>query len=403
MSPSTLTFDRFERGVPIGAHTEAIDERIREHWCRIPVRWLLPAGVALAAGCALEPPAPTPPQPRPSEVRARITGLIPASVPDRTGWAADVYAALATLELTPNDRNICAVLAVVEQESTYRADPTVPGLSKIAWTEIEQRAGRIGVPMFAVRLALKLPSSNGRSYAERIDAARTERALSETFEDLIARVPLGGRLFGGLNPVRTAGPMQVAIAFAEQHVRERGYPYPLDGPVRPEVFTRRGGLYFGTAHLLAYEAPYDRPLYRFADFNAGRWASRNAAFQNAVSVASGIALDLDGDLLRPGSDEASPGATERAVRSLGRRLRMDDTTIRRALAEGEGPGFERGAIYTRVFELAERLDGRRLPRALVPQIRLKSPKITRKLTTEWFATRVEERHQRCLTRAAAKP
>src|SRR5690606_25877025 len=158
----------------------------------------------------------------------------------------------------------------------------------------------IGVPMFAVRLALKLPSSNGRSYAERIDAARTERALSETFEDLIARVPLGGRLFGGLNPVRTAGPMQVAIAFAEQHVRERGYPYPLDGPVRPEVFTRRGGLYFGTAHLLAYEAPYDRPLYRFADFNAGRWASRNAAFQNAVSVASGIALDLDGDLLRPG-------------------------------------------------------------------------------------------------------
>lgn len=196
--------------------------------------------------------------------------------------------------------------------------------------------------------------------------------------------------------------MQVAIAFAEQHVRERGYPYPLDGPVRREVFTRRGGLHFGIAHLLAYEAPYDRPLYRFADFNAGRWASRNAAFQNAVSLASGVPLDLDGDLVRPGGDEARPGATELAVRTLGRRLRMGDATIRRALEEGEGPGFERGALYARVFELADRLEGRRLPRAVVPKILLKSPKITRKLTTEWFATRVDERHRRCLARASAE-
>lgn len=366
------------------------------------LRWLLPAWLALAAGCALEPPSPAPPQPRPSEVRARIASLIPATVPDRAGWAADVYAALATLEIAPHDRNVCAVLAIVEQESSYRADPSVPGLPKIAWTEIERRAEGVGVPMFAVRLALKLPSSDGRSYAERIDAARTERELSETFEDLLDRVPLGRRLFGGLNPVRTGGPMQVAIAFAEQHVRERGYPYPLDGPVRREVFTRRGGLHFGIAHLLAYEAPYDRPLYRFADFNAGRWASRNAAFQNAVSLASGVPLDLDGDLVRPGGDEARPGATELAVRTLGRRLRMGDATIRRALEEGEGPGFERGALYARVFELADRLEGRRLPRAVVPKILLKSPKITRKLTTEWFATRVDERHRRCLARASAE-
>jgi len=35
----------------------------------------------------------------------------------------------------------------------------------------------------------------------------------------------------------------------------------------------------------------------------------------------------------------------------------------------------------------------------VPQIRLESPKITRKLTTEWFARRVDERYQRCLANA----
>jgi hypothetical protein len=32
---------------------------------------------------------------------------------------------------------------------------------------------------------------------------------------------------------------------------------------------------------------------------------------------------------------------------------------------------------------------------------LKSPKITRKLTTEWFANRVDERQRKCLARASA--
>jgi len=53
-----------------------------------------------------------------------------------------------------------------------------------------------------------------------------------------------------------------------------------------------------------------------------------------------------------------------------------------------------------VFELADQVEGRPVPRALVPRIQLKSPKITRELTTDWFAQRVDERHQRCMRRAA---
>ena len=64
--------------------------------------------------------------------------------------------------------------------------------------------------------------------------------------------------------------MQVSIAFAEAQAQGAALSLPDQGHVRREVFTRRGGLYFGTAHLLAYAAPYDQPLYRFADFNAGR-------------------------------------------------------------------------------------------------------------------------------------
>jgi hypothetical protein len=169
--------------------------------------------------------------------------------------------------------------------------------------------------------------------------------------------------------------------------------------VRREVFTRRGGLYFGTAHLLAYDAPYDQPLYRFADFNAGRLASRNAAFQNALSVASGLPVALDGDLL-PRSSGAPRGETERAAGTLSGRLGLSEPAIRRDLEKGEDAGFEKTALYERVFAYAEQLDRRTLPRAVLPRIDLQSPKFTRKLTTEWFARRVDERHRRCLARIA---
>ncbi len=43
-----------------------------------------------------------------------------------------------------------------------------------------------------------------------------------------------------------------------------------------------------------------------------------------------------------------------------------------------------------------------MPRAFVPNIRLESPKITRKLTTEWFAKRVDERYERCLARGRSR-
>lgn len=356
---------------------------------------------ALLAGCASETGRPTGPIRRPADVRAQVSALMPASVADRAGWAADIVAAFSALKLEPTTERLCAVLAVTEQESTFRADPPVANLPKVAWEEIERRADRMNVPMLLVRGALALSSSDGRSYAERIDGVRTERELSEIFEDFLGRIPLGQRLFAGYNPVRTGGPMQVGIAFAQAQVKDKPYPYPMPAGVRPEVFTRRGGLYFGIAHLLDYTAPYERMIHRFADFNAGRWASRNAAFQSAVSQASGIPLVLDGDLVRPDAPEDQPGPTEVAVRALSGPLGMNERQIRRALEEAEGPGFERSGLYRRVFEIAERQEGRSLPRAVMPRIDLRSPKITRKLTTEWFARRVDERHQRCMNRAAA--
>ena len=189
--------------------------------------------------------------------------------------------------------------------------------------------------------------------------------------------------------------MQVSIAFAERLAKQRHYPYPTTGNVRAEVFTRRGGLYFGIAHLLDYAAPYDEMIFRFADYNAGHFASRNAAFQNAVNIASGKRLALDGDLLAENSDE--PSATELAIRSIGGRLELNDAQIRAALEHGDDAEFEGTALYKRVMALADSVPpGRPVPRAMVPRIALKSPKISRNLTTDWFVRRVDDRYQRCV-------
>ena len=142
-------------------------------------------------------------------------------------------------------------------------------------------------------------------------------------------------------------------------------------------------------------------IYRFADFNAGHYASRNAAFQAAVSLAGGRKLALDGDLVLPGTTTGSPpGQTETALRELATALGMDAGRIRHELQRSDEAGFERSPLHAKVFSLAEQRAGKRLPRAVLPRIELQSPKITRRLTTEWFARRVDERYQRCLQRAA---
>ncbi|HKY92462.1 MAG TPA: DUF1615 domain-containing protein [Nevskiaceae bacterium] len=360
---------------------------------------ILAALLLALSGCATGPSVEGP-RLTPDEARALIAKLLPAQAADRAGWAADIYVAFTAMEIAPSPVNVCSVIAVTEQESSFQVEPLVPGLGVIAWREIYGRAERFGVPRKLVRAALGVPSPDGRSYAERIDAARNERELSEIFEDLIGIVPGGQALFAGSNPVRTGGPMQVSIAFAQDYADDHPYPYPVERSIRREVFTRRGGMYFGIAHLLDYPADYERPLFRFADFNAGHYASRNAGFQNALAIATGVPLALDGDLIRARSSAADPpGATETAARVLGKRLDLDADEIRDDLEKGGDASFGKSRLYARVFDLADERQGRAVPRAVVPKIKLQSPKISRDLTTEWFANRVETRYQRCLARS----
>jgi hypothetical protein len=366
-----------------------------------PSRVLAPvfATAVLLAACTVQQP----PQPSrsPEEIRAQIVHLMPARVSDRSGWAADIQAAFAAQRIDPSTQNLCATLAVAAQESGFIVDAPVPDLGRIALAEIDRRAGEHHVPAFLVHAALRIASHDGKSYEQRLAAARTEQDLSRIYEEFIASVPLGKRLFEGDNPIRTVGPMQVSVDFAAQYRQAHPYPYPMHGTIRDELFTRRGGVYFGIAHLLDYPTSYTRPLYRFADYNAGHYASRNAAFQQAVTIASGIPLALDGDVVRYDQGENAIGNTEVAVRSLAGNIDLTDAQIHRSLQQGESIDFEHATLYERVYNLAEQRAHKPLPRAIVPQIELVSPKITRKLTTQWYAGRIEERYEQCLARAAA--
>jgi hypothetical protein len=314
--------------------------------------------------------------------------LLPANIGDRSGWADDIATSFAALSIPAEPHKGCAVAAIIEQESGWQIDPVVPGLPDIARREMEKRLERYMVPAAVLDVMLRIKSPNGRTYGERLARVRTERELSRIYEDMIGIVPLGagGLLFGGMNPVRTGGPMQVNIDFAARVMRERPYPWNNAGSAREEVFSRRGGVYFGTAMLLDYPVSYDRMLYRFADYNAGRYASRNAAFQRLVAGLSRRTLDLDGDL---GSQTQ---AALEAISGLG----MERTSIERDLRLEKSFNFERTDLYARVRALAGQR-GIPLAVAAVPDIALESPKITRKLSTKWFADQVEKRYRRCLS------
>ena len=159
-------------------------------------------------------------------------------------------------------------------------------------------------------------------------------------------------------------------------------------------------MYFGTAILLDYPAPYAEPIYRFADFNAGRYSSRNAAFQRALSRLSREHLALDGDLLRyrdgRPADQASD--TQNALYRLASQLGMSRAEINRDLRNEKESAFAQTPLYRKVFTLADQRSGTPVARAQIPSIDLKSPKISRKLTTEWFAKRVDWRYRNCLAR-----
>src|SRR5438445_1663088 len=114
-------------------------------------RFSVLALLALLAGCATPPKKPMRPR---EEVRAQLATLIPSGAQDRAGWALDISDAFYALDVEPSASHLCAALAVIEQESSFVADPPAPSLGRLAQEDIDRRAGAHHIPAFAVHAAM---------------------------------------------------------------------------------------------------------------------------------------------------------------------------------------------------------------------------------------------------------
>ena len=361
-------------------------------------------------GCAHK----TSPSVRPDLTVDQVEPLFPPKISDTEGWARDLILALRTNGLPVDLEHACSVIAIAEQESGVQANPIVSGLPVIARESLAEKAkalGSFGSMVLSKLLEGKAPGTS-KTFDQRIDTLKTEADLDLLFRDILAdhqrRSPVlydlanvGATLFssGSLedrNPVTTAGSMQVSVRFSEEHARRLRRDASV---VRDELYTRAGGLLYGSARLWSFDAAYDSMRYRFADYNAGAFTSRNAAFQDQLGALVKVSLALDGDLLSYDAAGDVKSADTKSMAALEQFAEGKRLNVERDAKKEKRRDFENTATWEAVKAATEKKTGRAAAYARLPDVTLKSPKIKRQLTTAWFAQAVDRRYQSCLSRA----
>jgi Protein of unknown function (DUF1615) len=337
------------------------------------------------------------------------------TVVDAKGWATDLLEVLKTQHQPASSENVCSAIAIIDQESNFVANPAVAGLGAMAEKTLRGKADRIPIlGRVALQFLETSPSENG-SYMSRIRTARTERDLDLVYRSMVddasRRSSLSFVVQSGLlnqmiedrNDISTVGSMQVAVRFAiASSKKTRWLPMSLNDvyALRDELYTRRGGMYYGVLQLLGYDTGYNRKIFRFADYNAGRFASRNAAFQNIISILTNKPLVRDGDLLLYDKDKVALKKTSESEKAL--RIILANTLSTKALREDllteKEPHFIQTQTYLAVQNLYKSKTGNTPHFAEIPTIELNSPKISHHMTTRIFAESVEKRYNLCLAK-----
>lgn len=354
-------------------------------------------------------------QPRINE--KTLVQLQPVHSQNRKLWAADLLAIMDELNIRRTASNACSIIAVIDQESNFKADPPVDNLGRTARNELLERVrdklGKLAAQKMENMLAAH-PTPQA-SFEKRLLAVKTEQQLDMLYREMyqyfksqyklglatgVASLVAGQSLEEYLNPVKTLGSMQVHIDYVLANPRT----YRPANQLRNEVYSRFGGMYYGTHRLMLYHADYDKPIYRFADYNSGMYSSRNAALQKAVSRLLGSKLTLDGDLLiydRDNAPTAQVSSSEAAISKLlttGNQP-LTPAQVRADLRREKTAEFEETATYREIKARYFRKFNQTAPYAIMPQVKITGPKISRDLNTNWYATRVEKRYQTCLSAA----
>jgi hypothetical protein len=343
--------------------------------------------------------------------RDDVARLISGHVKDRTGWAEDVLKTFSALNFQPTQPNVCSVLAIIQQESGFQANPEVKGMHKIILNSLNRKYGKLGTVAISKMLNVKLPGER-KSLWHKLMSAKTEYQVDRVFRDyivyqevnhpsMISMASYTGKAFGindinQLNPITTIGSMQVSVKYSRDQSKAYG---ASEWKVRESLYTRYGGVYFGTRRLLGYQTNYTDPVYRFADYNLGMYASRNAALQQQLSTLIGYKLALDGDLLRylkNGSVDTEESETEKAILVFARRFNptLDNLTIHNDLYLEKTSDFEYTRTYLAIKQVYAFSRGAP-PYAILPVVEITGPKIKSKFTTALYAKAVNAKFQKC--------
>ncbi len=154
-----------------------------------PMRLLLLGvlGVVFTVGCVHAPSSP-PPSSTPALEPADVARLLPPTVKDRDGWADDIVVAIRMTGKVPTAERACAVIAVIGQESGFKAGPPVANLPKIVREGLDEKLAPLGPLAGPARDAILEGHAPGdtRTFGERIAALKTERDLDRFFRDVAA-------------------------------------------------------------------------------------------------------------------------------------------------------------------------------------------------------------------------
>ena len=354
----------------------------------------------------------------------QIKQLLPPRINERSAWAKDIFDITEQLDIPQTKENICSIVAVADQESNFVADPQVAGLGEKAVKEVEDRLDEkfkdklgdaIGGTLAGYfQEVLKNQPSPDNNYLSQMRRVKTERQLDELYREIfsymskhyhVSALTGAAKLVGQdfaekLNPVTTLGSMQVHIGYAKEHKRQGGNIAAL----RSDLYSRYGGLYYGIHRLMMYHADYNKAIYRFADYNSGMYSSRNAAFQSMLNALTNTKLDLDGDLLlytKDGSIRSTISQSERELTSVfaSNNMLVTPRQIRTDLKKEKKKDFEDTATYRAVTKLYQEKMAKEPMYAIMPEVVISGPKLSRDYNTNWFATRVNGRYQSCMQRA----
>ena len=354
----------------------------------------------------------------------QIQKVIPYRVNGREAWAQDIFAIMNELSIPKTKLNVCSIVAVVDQESNFIADPSVPGLGEKAVQEIntrlkekfEAKLGEMigGTVAGYFEYVLKNQPSPENNYMSQMRKVKTERELDLLYREIfdymsqhyhVSALTGAAKLVGQdigekMNPITTLGSMQVHINYAKEHKRQSGNIAEL----RNDLYTQYGGLYYGIHRLMEYPADYDKAIYRFADYNSGMYSSRNAAFQSMLNSLTKTEISLDGDLLlytKDGDVRATLSQSEKELIAVfaQNNVLVTPRQIRSDLKKEKEQSFENTQTYLAVQKLYQSKTQKEPMYAVMPQVVISGPKLSRDYNTNWFASRVNGRYETCMQKA----